>query len=131
MSRVSLIEITIKRQKSEISNSPPVVITKLPQLALAFRLTSTLNLVLSILQNHLPAAQACLPRGSAWGCRLLSFLMGEPRGQIKPPSKKNNELVTMCYLAWLQRKLAKEAVASASAHTFTHGGEEGGAKAAL
>jgi hypothetical protein len=43
---------------------------------------------------------------------------------------------TMCYSAWLQWKLAKEAVASASAHTFTHwgvkcGGEEGEAKAAL
>ena len=54
----------------------------------------------------------------------------------RPVRSRCRELVTMFYLAWLQRKLAKEAVASASAHTFTHwgvkcGGEEGEAKAAL
>jgi hypothetical protein len=60
---------------------------------------------------------------------------GEETGVIgdgarsKSTVEKNND-------TWLQRKLAKEAVASASAHTFTHwgvkcGGEEGEAKAAL
>lgn len=64
------------------------------------------------------------------------FMFKEKKGGPRPVRSRCRELVTMCYLAWLQRKLAKEAVASASAHTFTHwgvkcGGEEGEAKAAL
>lgn len=64
------------------------------------------------------------------------FMFKRKKGGPRPVRSRCRELVTMCYLAWLQRKLAKEAVASASAHTFTHwgvkcGGEEGEAKAAL
>jgi len=64
------------------------------------------------------------------------FMFKRKKGGPRPVRSRCQELVTMCCLAWLQRKLAKEAVASASAHTFTHwgvkcGGEEGEAKAAL